>query len=303
MIEFKTFPAIHPAWRGSLTLHHNSNTVIHDGANSKGKFQSENGCLTIDWERWPKERFFLIEKTYVHEDIARPLLEATRIRFRLSGTNNDITLRIQGSDLATYDQIFTIEEYNSAHLPNKAEVILDIGANIGLATNWFARRYPEATILSVEPDKENFDLLVENTRQFNSQCTPINAAIWFRDGVISLRKTDEQGKPLQAWGVQVQEARIDQIDRNELVKSLTIESLIKNRQIDFVDILKIDVEGSEFEIFSYGDNDWLKRVGMIIIETHDRLGRGCEAAVRNALSGDFEELPRVGENLFFRRIY
>jgi hypothetical protein len=68
-----------------------------------------------------------------------------------------------------------------------------------------------------------------------------------------------------------------------------------------VDILKIDIEGAELEIFSDGADEWLPRIGLIIIETHERFRPGSEAAVRKALWPMFEELPPSGESLFFRR--
>jgi hypothetical protein len=68
-----------------------------------------------------------------------------------------------------------------------------------------------------------------------------------------------------------------------------------------VDILKIDVEGAELELFSANVSAWLPYVKLITIETHERFRPGSEIAVRKAVAGTFEELPRVGENLFFRR--
>jgi hypothetical protein len=68
-----------------------------------------------------------------------------------------------------------------------------------------------------------------------------------------------------------------------------------------VDILKIDTEGAELELFSEKQELWLTKAKLIIIETHERLRRGSDHAVRKALATDFEELPSNGENLFFRR--
>ena len=68
-----------------------------------------------------------------------------------------------------------------------------------------------------------------------------------------------------------------------------------------MDILKVDIEGAELEIFSQGTAEWLPRVDLIIIETHDWFRPGSDAAVRMAVQELFEELPRSGENLFFRR--
>jgi hypothetical protein len=69
-----------------------------------------------------------------------------------------------------------------------------------------------------------------------------------------------------------------------------------------VDILKVDIaEGAELELFSHDAAEWLPRIALIIVETHDRFRPGTEEAVRRSLHPMFEELPRSGENLFFRR--
>jgi hypothetical protein len=60
--------------------------------------------------------------------------------------------------------------------------------------------------------------------------------------------------------------------------------------------------GAELEIFSQAAEQWLPRVQLIIVETHDRLRPGGELAVRKAVALMFGELPRCGENLFFRRV-
>jgi hypothetical protein len=86
-----------------------------------------------------------------------------------------------------------------------------------------------------------------------------------------------------------------------MVNCYTINSLMDRAAIASVDILKIDVEGAEREIFAQGADKWLSRANLVLVETHDRFRPGSEASVRSALSADFEELPQRGENLYFRR--
>ncbi len=76
---------------------------------------------------------------------------------------------------------------------------------------------------------------------------------------------------------------------------------MREAEFDYVDILKIDIEGAELEIFSEGSEEWLSKIGLIIVETHERFRPGSDGAVRNALRPMFDELPGRAENLFFRR--
>jgi hypothetical protein len=78
-------------------------------------------------------------------------------------------------------------------------------------------------------------------------------------------------------------------------------TLLDQAGFHHVDILKIDIEGAELEVFSNGAEEWLSRVNLIIIETHDRFRPGSEEAVRKAVHPMFDELTPSGESLFFRR--
>jgi FkbM family methyltransferase len=106
------------------------------------------------------------------------------------------------------------------------------------------------------------------------------AAVWTHDGEIGLRTEDEAHRSLGAWGVQVTAApRSDEIS----VPCYRLATLLDLAGFQEVDILKVDIEGAELELFSGGMDDCLDRVKMIIIETHDRFRPGSEAAVRKAL--------------------
>jgi len=62
---------------------------------------------------------------------------------------------------------------------------VDCGANIGVSALYFARRYPAAKILAIEPDPANYEMLVRNTRQVAS-VHPVQAAVWPRQASLSI---------------------------------------------------------------------------------------------------------------------
>ena len=53
--------------------------------------------------------------------------------------------------------------------------------------------------------------------------------------------------------------------------------------IEKIDVLKIDIEGSEKEVFELGAETWLPKVKTMVLELHDRVKKGCTAALVNAL--------------------
>lgn len=66
-----------------------------------------------------------------------------------------------------------------------------------------------------------------------------------------------------------------------------------------VDMLKVDIEGAELEVFSQAAAEWLSRVNLIIVETHDRFRPGSDSAVRKAIQPAFEELPAWAKTCSF----
>lgn len=220
---------------------------------------------------------------------------ATQVVLAVPDTGVDVRLRLQTSDPAVFAQVFAAREYDSPFLPDACATVLDLGANIGLAAVYFAARYPAARIVAVEPDAENFALLLANTAAFGERIIPVQAAVWDTDGVVNLHEHSDDGEHLGHWGRNVS-ARPSAVQ----VPALSIPTLMARTGLDHVDVLKVDIEGAEREVFS-GDCAWLDSVGLVMVETHDRFRPGSEAAVRRALSAGFEEVAMSGENLVFRR--
>ncbi|WP_315817027.1 FkbM family methyltransferase [Paraflavitalea speifideaquila] len=67
-------------------------------------------------------------------------------------------------------------------------------------------------------------------------------------------------------------------DEKAVTRSITINDIIEKYQLLKIDLLKIDIEGSEKELFSGNYNSWLSKVGAIVIEVHDWFRPGCAAA-------------------------
>lgn len=79
--------------------------------------------------------------------------------------------------------------------------------------------------------------------------------------------------------------------------SITIDKIIELYNIDKIDILKIDIEGSEKEVFE--ESEWLDKVNILIIELHDRMKKGCSQSVLNSVMKFDFSLQINGENLIF----
>ena len=88
-----------------------------------------------------------------------------RMEVMLPGTDIPLTLRLGTSDISVFKEIFIDLEYGWVF--NKSpSVIVDVGGYIGLSAAFFAHTYPEAMIIAIEPDAQNYELLRLNTTRF-----------------------------------------------------------------------------------------------------------------------------------------
>ena len=68
-----------------------------------------------------------------------------------------------------------------------------------------------------------------------------------------------------------------------------------------IDLLKIDIEGAELDVFSENYERWIGAFNYMIVEVHDELRAGCSRAVMTAVGGDDAKYFLRGNNYFFER--
>jgi FkbM family methyltransferase len=209
------------------------------------------------------------------------------IEISIPQSKTPLTLRSGTSDIPAFEQVFVWDDYDLL-VETEPMFIIDGGANVGFASIYFANRYPDARILAVEPDESNIEMLRRNTSAY-ANVSVIQAGIWHK--ATRLKIENPEG---EKWLLHVKEAE----PGDSTVNAVTIGELLERSGSESIDILKLDIEGSEREIFSHNP-DWLDQVKLLIIETHDHLKPGCSASVYSAISKyDVREFRR-GENLFF----
>jgi FkbM family methyltransferase len=201
-----------------------------------------------------------------------------------------LVLRKSTSDHLVFRDIFLFGEFK---LPIKInpKFIVDAGAYIGLSSIYYSLKYENANILAIEPEKSNFEILEENTIGFKN-IKRINAGLWSKN--VTLKIVDSSS---EKWAFKVEEIEGETKDG---IKSMTLNSVLENSGFQEIDILKIDIEGSEKELFSK-NTEWLDKVKIIVIELHDRLIPGCSDAVYEAIDSTIWEEYKKGEKVIFIR--
>ena len=218
-----------------------------------------------------------------------------KLGLRKSHLKHPIQLRIPSSDVPTYRQVFIDQEY-AFHTETAPEAIIDAGANIGLASVYFANKYPDARIIAIEPEQSNFDLLKENTAPYPN-ITAVQAALWNRNEEINLIDPG-----LGKWGFMTDGKQPPGQSPDNVchaVKAFTVDRIIEDYDLKRVNILKVDIEGAEKEVFS-DTSAWIDSVDSIIVELHERMKPGCNRSFYVGSNG-FDHEWSQGENVYLSR--
>jgi FkbM family methyltransferase len=186
--------------------------------------------------------------------------------------------------------VFELGEYEF-ELSREPKTIIDAGANIGMTSIFFALKYPSAQIVAIEPEKRNFELLCENLRPYE-RVSPMRAAIWSESEDVNIVDPG-----LGDWGFQTRPGNNDRATQStEKVRGLTIDAVMDEFGFERVDILKMDIEGAEKEVFENA-GAWLDKVGVLIVELHDGEKVGCSRSFYNATNG-FDKEWKTGESVY-----
>lgn len=164
-------------------------------------------------------------------------------------------------EIHTLVDIFADDNYVPKHrhtevlFSDSIHTLLDLGANIGLASIWFVLNYPDIRIDAYEPNPEMFTLLKKNLSPF-SNIHVFEEAISGAEGMITFNRS------VHSLESSIFTARSSTI---LTVKSTSLNTAIK-RIGGSVDLMKIDIEGAEFDAFKYCD--YLSNVRAITGEAH-----------------------------------
>lgn len=224
----------------------------------------------------------------LHAKVVRRPLE---LAVRVPGSPHRLSVRLRSSDLWTFDEIFDRREYDLP-LPPEPRTIIDAGANIGLAAVYFAIRFPGARILALEPEARNYDLLCRNVAPY-PHVEPLRAALWHEASTLDLTDPGEGEWAYRAGGDAPAGAVLTR------VPAFSVADLMRDRGWDRIDVLKVDIEGAEREVFAHAAA-WVDDVDAIIVELHEAIAPGCGAAFREATAG-FAHRWEHGENVVVGR--
>lgn len=186
--------------------------------------------------------------------------------FRVNG--HPFYYRTGTTDLSAINEVLLRRGAKSEyHFPLEGDpgVILDIGAHIGSATVYFARKYPAARIFSLEPHPDNFELLRKNVAPYPG-VRAFNLGLGSDSGSFPMF---EHPDPSSTSGRSLLPEFGDGVPTARPVQIRNTAEFLRAEGISQVDLIKIDTEGAEHAILTSFPEEVLQQVRWIIGELHD----------------------------------
>lgn len=184
-------------------------------------------------------------------------------------------LRPNRADYSIFWQSIVRREYDLSKFPQTAElvrraqsaqssgqtpVIVDCGGNIGLSVRSFARDFPFAHIVVVEPDDDNMRVLKSNIAELPDRVTPVLGGVASKSGHcrVVARERGSAG------------FRTEYCDEADpaAIRTFTVDELFAQVENAYPWIVKLDIEGAQDELFSQ-NTGWIETVDLILLELDD----------------------------------
>ncbi|HET6224882.1 MAG TPA: FkbM family methyltransferase [Bacteroidia bacterium] len=214
--------------------------------------------------------------------------------YAINGKGIAFRMRINNSDPEVFDQIILKKEYLPLVELIKEKkkdplVLVDLGANTGYTSIYLSAFFKLNKIILVEPQDETFEILRHNVQSqlSKTKCILEHKGVWSKTTRLNVNPLFRDGK---AWSYSLVED-----NANGKIEVIGIKELIDKNGLEEIDILKIDIEGAEADLFQYTGlmSSILTKTRFIAIEIHDEFE--CRDRIEKILEQSHFSFFNAGE--------
>ena len=201
----------------------------------------------------------IFKNWYIYPKVYYKLIDDKFVIFRTK-TDLRIKIRVRSTDLMALTNVWMINEYDIEDFEiNVNDTVIDIGAHIGLFSLLVSQRCKTGKILSFEPVRENFDLLVSNLKLNHIEnVLPFNMAVSKNSDKLNLFLNDDQSA----------HSIFPKSSESISVESTSLQKIFEENKISSCKLLKLDCEGAEYEIIDSLPSEYLDKIQNIVMEYH-----------------------------------
>lgn len=223
---------------------------------------------------------YLIQRRFVKKN--------NLIKIKIPRIKDPIFLRNKSYDTHIFYQIFVNEDLsfiNEIKLP--LGTIVDAGANIGLSTVYLKNKFPNAAIISIEPSLVNFKILKKNIEGYQN-ISIVNGALMGSRQKVSINNPDTDYASF----------RVSETNNLDDIQAYPISHFINMTDAKQIDFFKIDIEGSERDVFEKIEDATIKKISAFAIEIHEDIVPGTYQVINERLQ-DYNQSSKHGEYNFY----
>ena len=201
----------------------------------------------------------LFKNWYVYPLVYFKLTKKDHVIFQTK-TGLKIKIRVNSTDLMALTHVWMIQEYsNSGFDINDSDIVIDIGAHIGLFALFASQFCKQGKIFCFEPIKENYELLVENINSNKiKNIIPFNFAVSKESDSVKIFLNDDYSG----------HSMFLETNNFVIVKSKSLLDIFSENNIQECNFLKLDCEGAEYDIINSLPSDFLNKIKKSVIEYH-----------------------------------
>jgi len=208
-----------------------------------------------NWPIWLQERFNIFCKRKKNNEFIAQLRNGVKFYFKSR----------QGEFEPIYE-IWRQNIYTKHYQIKDRDIIIDIGANIGVFSIFVAKSAMEVKVFSYEPTPEVFKRLLKNIKINNLEnfIFPFQLGVAGNNGekILFIHPKGSTSNTLYRDYLSV-------CKNNSLpIRTVTLEDIFRNNNLNYCDFLKIDAEGAEYEILFHTSPEYLRKIKNIALEYH-----------------------------------
>jgi FkbM family methyltransferase len=232
------------------------------------KFQVALGILKNPW-------MLLLDKLGL---VTKPIYSSrTGMKFETRGKTTDINDAV----VVLSGKEYPPELLGLTNSEENPPVVLDCGGHIGSFTMYVKSHWPNAKILVMEPVPDNLRLLKANIdRNHLTDITVIPFALYGTSGTFYI---DMAGKQFDAVNVTAQKPQHDQYIT---IEALELSEVVAKQRVTAIDLMKLDIEGAEYNVFEHSLPALAAHVKRIIMEFHPAGDKAKRDEIVNRLCGE-----------------
>jgi len=198
-----------------------------------------------------------------------------KLQFTFEKKTFRVTLVDQASR-SVWSEIFKLREYKVAEeiIRTNKDPIIDVGAHVGLFSLYCRVFNTTVPIYALEPEAENFELLNQHIRENNlTKIKTFKSALSYQSGTAELFVSDDSHNHYLSRIPTDISKETDTHKPAQIVQTFSLRDFLNQEKILRVGLLKMDIEGGEYDVFESCNADDFARVRFIIMEYHNYEGQ------------------------------